>query len=82
MKYFQGKKEQREGTERVNEEITFAKCCSDLDGGEVLEQLLKLEGGELRPPATAGLLIQSVHDKGEGRMLNLMVSMKVERRSD
>lgn len=66
------KKEQRQGTEIVNEETTFAKCCSDLDGGEVLEQHLKLEGGEPRPPATAGLLIQSAHDKEEERMLNLI----------
>lgn len=46
------------------EEMTLSKCCPDLQGGEVLEQHLKLEGGELRPPAAAGLLIQPVSEKG------------------
>lgn len=38
---------------------TFSKCCPDFDGGEVLEERLKLEGGQLRLPPAARLLIQS-----------------------
>lgn len=51
----------------LKEEMTLSKCCPDLEGGEVLEQLLKLEGGELRPPAAAGPLIQPVGEEGQKR---------------
>lgn len=46
--------------EVMTEVTIFPKCCSDLDGVEILEERLELERGELRSPLAAGLLIQSV----------------------
>lgn len=43
----------------------FSECCPDLDGGEVLEKSLELEGGELRLPLAARLLLQSVQQTGK-----------------
>lgn len=42
-----------------------SKRGSDLDGCEVLQERLELQGGELRPPLAAGLLVQSVQKKTE-----------------
>lgn len=42
-----------------------SKRGSDLDGCEVLQERLELQGGELRPPLAAGPLVQSVQKKTE-----------------
>lgn len=41
----------------------FTKRGPDLDGREVLEELLELGGGELRPPLAAGLLVQPAQQR-------------------
>lgn len=49
------------------EKFTFVtECCPDLDGGEILEERLEVEGGELRTPPAARLLVQSVSDTKQG----------------
>lgn len=42
-----------------------SKRGSDLDGCEVLQERLELQGGELRPPLAAGPLVQPVQKKTE-----------------
>lgn len=56
------------------EERTWSEGGPDLEGGEVLEQRLKLEAGELRPPAAAGLLVQSV-DQEDQALTTLLASV-------
>lgn len=36
----------------------LAKRGPDLDGSQILEEGLEMGGGQLRPPAAAGLLVQ------------------------
>lgn len=65
------------GTSREEEEevggTVLAEGCTDLDGGEVLQERVELPGGELRPPPAAGLLVQPV--EGQQRSSTTTVAM-------